>query len=52
MLQNLRAYFIFCVTAIKWKMCIQKEIEVSSMSQKPRLSSTKICGDISLVAKI
>ena len=36
-MQNLRAYFIRYVIAIKWKMCVQKDIELSSMSQRSSL---------------
>ena len=33
-------------------MCVQDKIELTVTSQRPRLSSTKISGDLSLVAKI
>ena len=49
MVQYLRAYFI--LHAIKWIMCVQEKNEGFSMSQKPKLSSIKIAGDISLAAK-
>ena len=50
--KNLRAYFILCVTTIKWKMCVQEKIELSSKSQRLRLRSTKISGDLSLATEI
>ena len=42
MVQNLRAYSILHVATIKWIiiMCMQENIELSSMSQRPRLSSS------------
>ena len=50
--QCLRAYFIQYFIAIKWIgcvcVCVQEKIEISSMSQRPRLSSTNISGDSSL----
>ena len=52
MIHFLRAYFIPYVITIKWIMCVQEKIELSSMSQRPRLSSTKISGDFSLTTKI
>ena len=52
MVKNLRAYFILCVTAIEWKMCVQQKIELSSMSQRPRLRSTNITRDLSLATEI
>ena len=52
MVQNLRAYFIICITTTKWKMCVQEKIEISSMSQSLRLTSTKISGDLSLATEI
>ena len=36
--QNLRAYFILHVVTIKWIMYVQENIQLSSMSQRPRLS--------------
>ena len=48
MVQNLRAYSILHVATIKWIMCVQENIELSSMSQGPRLSSSIISGDFSL----
>ena len=36
--ENLRAYFILHVVTIKWIMCVQENIELSSTSQRPRLS--------------
>ena len=50
--QNLRAYIILHVTIIKWTTCVQEETEISSMSQWPRLSSTKISGSLSLATKM
>ena len=41
---------LFHVT-IKWMICVQEKTELTGMSQRPRLSSTKISGDF-LVAKI
>ena len=35
---NLRAYFILYVITIKWTMCVHEKIELSGMSQRPRLS--------------
>ena len=34
MVQNMRAYLILYVIAIKWRICVQEEIELSSMSQE------------------
>ena len=48
----IRTYFIPYVSTIKWIMCVQEKIELSSMSLRPRLSSTKISGDFSLTTKI
>ena len=50
--QNLGAYFIFYVIKIKWIICLQEKIELSSMSQRARWSSSEISGDLSLVTKI
>ena len=52
MVHFLRAYFIPYVITIKWIMCVQERIELSSMSLRPRLSSSKISGDFSLTTKI
>ena len=35
MVQNLRAYSLLHVATIKWIMCLQENIERSSMSQRP-----------------
>ena len=48
--QNRRAYSILHVVAIKWIMCVQENIELPSMSQRPRLSSSIISGDFSFAA--
>ena len=50
--QNLRAFLILYVNTIKLIMCAQEKMEVSSISQRPRLSSIKISGDLSLATKI
>ena len=52
MVQNLRAYFMLHIITVKWMMCVQEKIELTVTSQRPKLSSTKISGDLSLVAKI
>ena len=52
MVQNLRAYSILHVATIKWIMFEQENIELSSMSQRPRMSSSIISGDLSLATKI
>ena len=52
MVQNLRAFSILHVVAIKWIMCMQENIELSSMSQRPRLSSSAISGNSSLATMI
>ena len=44
--------FIIYVIAIKWIMCVQEKIELSSMLQIPMWSSTKISGGFSLTTKI
>ena len=49
MVQNLRAYFIRCATTIKLKMSVQAKIERFRMSQRSRLSSAKISGDIAAI---
>ena len=48
--QNLRAYSILHVVKIKWIMCVQENIELSTMSQRSRLSSSIISGDFSFAA--
>ena len=48
--QNLRAYFIFCVITIKCIECMQEKMEFSFMLQRPRLISAKILGDLSFAA--
>ena len=50
--QNLRAYSILHVVAIKWIMFVQENIEPPSMSQRPRLSSSIISEDFSLATTI
>ena len=50
--KNLRAYFILHVVTIKWIMSVQENIELSSMSQRPRLSYSIIYGDYSLATRI
>ena len=52
MVQNLRAYSILHVATIKWIMCVQENIELTSILQRPRLSSTIISGDFSLATRI
>ena len=52
MVQNLGAYSILHVATIKWIMCVQENIELSSMSQRPRLSSSIISGDFSLATTV
>ena len=47
MVQNLMAYFILYVIAIQLITCVQEKIEISSMSQRPRLSLSIISGHIS-----
>ena len=42
MVQNLGTYFVPYVVTIEWMFCLHKKIERSSVSQRPRLSSTKI----------
>ena len=48
--QNLRAYFI--LYGITIKLIMQVKIELSSMLQRPRLSSSKILRDLPLATKI
>ena len=50
--QNLRAYFILYVIAIKCVKCMQEKIEFSCMLQRPWLITTKISGDLPLVTMI
>ena len=50
--QDLRAYSMLHVMTTKWMMCVQEKIELTGMSQRLRLSSTKISGDLLLIAKI
>ena len=50
--QNLRAHFILYVIAIKWIMFTEKKINLSSMSQRPRLISRDISGDLCLATEI
>ena len=52
MVQNLRADSILHVVAIKWIMCAQENIELSSMPERTRLSSSIISGDFSLATTI
>ena len=51
MVQNLRAYFMLYAVTIKWVMCVQEKIELTGTSKRPRLSSTKISGDLSFAVK-
>ena len=51
-MQNLRAYLILYFFTIKWIMCVQEKIELSSMSQGARLNSTKILGNLSIAIKV
>ena len=44
MIQNLRAYFIHYIIAIKSVMCAQEKMELSRMSQKPRLKFCRKLG--------
>ena len=52
MLQSLRRYFILFLITIKRIMGVQEKIGLSSVSQRPRLRSTKMAGDLSFAAKI
>ena len=52
MTQNQRACFIFYDITINLNSCVPEKNEVFSMSQRPRFSSTKISGHISLTKKI
>ena len=49
--QYLRTYLILYAIQVKWIMCVQEKNEVFSMSQRPRLSSIKISGDLSFSCK-
>ena len=51
MVQNLRAYFILYVVAIKCIEFMQEKIEFSCKLQRPRLIPTKILGELSLATK-
>ena len=51
MVQNLRPYLILYAITIKWAMCVQEKVELVSILQRPRLSSTTVSGDISLATK-
>ena len=48
MVQNLRDYLV----TIKWTARVQEKIELSSISQRPKLSSSKVSGNLSLATKI
>ena len=52
MVKNLRAYSILHVATIEWIMCVQENIELSSMSQRRRWSSCIISGDFYLATTI
>ena len=52
MIQNLKSNFIVYVITIKWIRCVQGKIELSSMSQGQKSSSTKVSRDLSLATKI
>ena len=52
MVQNLRAYSTLYVVAIKWIVCVQEKIELSSMSHRVMCSSTDISRGLSLATKI
>ena len=43
---------LFHTIIITQLMCVREKIELSSILQRPRLSSTKILGDLSLTIKI
>ena len=49
--KNLRACFMLYVITIKWMMCVQEKIELTGTSKRPRLSSTEISGDLSLLQR-
>ena len=40
--QNMKACNIIHVVIVKWIMCVQENIDLSGMSQRPRLSSSTI----------
>ena len=42
MVQNMKACNIIHVVIVKWIMCVQENIDLSGMSQRPRLSSSTI----------
>ena len=44
MIQNLRAYLIHYIIAIKWVMCAPEKNELSRMAQKPRLKFNQKMG--------
>ena len=52
MVKNLRAYSILQVATIKYIMYVQENIELSSILQRPRWSSTIVSGDFSLATTI
>ena len=52
MVQSMRAYFILYVITIKCIKCMQEKIEFPCMLKRPRLTSTKILGDLSLATMI
>ena len=52
MVQNMRAFFTLYVITIKCINCMQEKTEFSCKSQRKRLISTKILGDLSLATKI
>ena len=47
MVQNLKAYFILYVIAVQLKMCVHENIQLSSISQRRRLSLSVISEDTS-----
>ena len=52
MVKNLRAYFILHVATIKWIMCVQENIELSSMSQRSKLTCSINSGDFTIAIAI
>ena len=52
MVQKLRDYFVLYVITIQLIMRVQENIEVASMSQRPRLTLSIISEDISLVTTV
>ena len=52
MIHNLRAYFILYFIIINWIMCVQENIELSSLSQRPGLCSSINKGDFSSATRI